>query len=130
MLKYVRFGEKMKINYNKKLYSKAVLLKSAYHFTDRYYFHLDENKEYYIVDVKAKEGIISENFSDLFNNEMLAQATREMVNKETYDIRQLMLGRAFSSTIIEDNSINESSESFDDDSLFKAWSENEDNKIK
>ncbi len=120
----------MRISYNKKLYSKAVLLKSAYHFTDQYYIHLDEDEKYYIVDVRAKVGNILENFNDLFNNEMLAQATREIVNKETYEIRQLMLGRAFSSTIIEENSINESNESFEDDSLFKAWSDNEENKTK
>ena len=120
----------MRISYNKKLYSKAVLLKSAYHFTDQYYIHLDEDEKYYIVDVRAKVGNILENFNDLFNNEMLAQATREIVNKETYEIRRLMLGRAFSSTIIEENSINESNESFEDDSLFKALSDNEENKTK
>lgn len=52
----------MRISYNKKLYSKAVLLKSAYHFTDQYYIHLDEDEKYYIVDVRAKVGIYFREF--------------------------------------------------------------------
>ena len=36
----------MELRYSKELYSKQVLLKAAYHFTDKYYLVADYNSEY------------------------------------------------------------------------------------
>lgn len=121
----------MRICYNKILYSKAALLKAAYHFTSDYYIYLDQNDTEYIVEINAKTGVDNANIKGLFSNEMLAQVTREEIIKQTSHIRELVLGRAFASTIIEvgdseENNLDENSFSVDeiDDKIFKDWYEN------
>lgn len=94
----------MRYSFNKELYNKEALLKAAYSFTDKAYIHLDADEEYYIVTVEMKgdtgAGIISEKD---FQNEILAQRVRQIVSKQTKHVRELMLARAFSSTIIDSN---------------------------
>lgn len=123
----------MKISYKKEIYSKRALLKAAYHFTDRYYVHLDADNEYYYVELSAKESIENIDIEQDFKNEMLAQATREAILEKTSDLRELILARAFASTIIEDSEIsgaekvtaehdeNNYDEDVADDSIFEDW---------
>lgn len=126
----------MRICYNKTIYSKAALLKAAYHFTNDYYIYLDQNNDEYIVEIDAKNGLNNSNIKGKFSNELLAQVTREEIFKQTSHIRELVLGRAFASTIIEINNETETSiedklEQFKDgidfvssDSIFKDWYDN------
>ena len=90
----------MIIRVNKELYSKEVLLKTAYSLTDKVYLHLEQNEKYWIVSWKPKEN------NDLnegeFENELIAQALREKLISQTADIRKIILARAFASTVLDD----------------------------
>ena len=119
----------MVLKFNRELYTKQALLKAAYHFTDNNYIHLDCDDNYYLVSLSPKE---SENASafleEEFTNELLAQAVRETVFIQTQDIRKMVLGRAFASTIItEENPVSEPNSEDYNDELFKDWYESKDN---
>lgn len=88
--------------FNRKLYSRGVLLKAAYHFTDRAYIYLDQDDVQYCVELTSKDNSCVEPFlMQEFANELLAQATREEILITTANIRELILGRAFGSTIVD-----------------------------
>lgn len=84
----------------KDLYSRDVLLKTAYTFTDRVYLHLAQDEKDWIVSWKPREG------QDLdpgeFENELIAQSLREGLIEETSDLRRIILVRAFASTVMDD----------------------------
>lgn len=114
----------MKLQFIKSLYPKSVLIKSAYAFTDRAYIHLDENDDYYLVEVTVKNGNCLDTAE--FINEMLAQSARYEVYKQTRDIRKLTVARAFASTLIKDEAIEgglNDEESCDIDSVLEDWFE-------
>ena len=114
----------MQFKFNKKIYPVAVLLKSAYSFTDKAYVHLDEKEGYYIVDIEAKTGCGDIEEKD-FINEMLFQAVRLYVSNKTKTVRELTLARAFASTLIEEPSDDTDSEEeqIDIDGVLKDWFE-------
>ena len=122
----------MVLHYNRDLYTKTALLKASYHFTDSFYIHLDMDDANYLVNTTAKTGPESPEIEGLFSNELLAQVTREKVVEQTKHTRELLLGRAFSSTIIEDNSREENPQApisvlpppptaQDESKLFEDW---------
>lgn len=84
----------------KKIYDKDALLKAAYHYTDIAYLHLDADETNYIVTIEMKDDRRAIEEKE-FLNEILAQMVRKKVAEETKTIRELMIARAFSSTIIE-----------------------------
>ena len=90
----------MIIKFNKELYSKEALIKAAYRFTDRSYIHLDIDDSYYIVSIQMKSDY---QFFDEeeFQNELLGEMVRMHVTEKTRNIREMILARALSSTIIE-----------------------------
>lgn len=92
----------MRYNFTKQIYDKDALLKAAYSFTDKAYIHLDADEENYIVYIEAKnnENLINEKE---FQNEILAQMVRKKIAEQTKTVRELMIARAFSSTIIDNN---------------------------
>jgi len=113
----------------KSLYDREALLKTAYCFTDEYYVHLDSNEDYYLVDISRKDDLTPDNIEALFHNELVNQATRNLIFKKTNTIRQLILARAFASTIIETTDVdNESVEAVDTNNVFNDWFENEERK--
>ena len=86
----------------------------------------------YLVNITTKTGPESPEIEGLFSNERLAQVTREKVVEQTKHTRELLLGRAFSSTIIEDNSREENPQApisvlpppptaQDESKLFEDW---------
>lgn len=91
-----------RLHFCKKLYSRTALLKAAYHFTDRFYVYLDQDEKNFHVELTAKAGTDENLAENEFSNELLAQTTREEILRQTANIRELILGRAFGSTIIED----------------------------
>lgn len=113
----------MQLKIKKELYSKQVILKAAYHFTDSAYIYLDCSEDEYIVSIKPKKDASNSLITaDEFSNELIAQAARESVFMQSEEIRKLILGRAFASTLIEDNPEDtEDMTSVDDDSLFEDW---------
>ena len=100
--------------YSKELYSKDVLMKAAYAFTDDVYVHLDCDNENYMVSATSKLDESEENIFNKFENEMIAQ--------ETKNIREMIVARALSSTMVHLNEENvKDEESFDAKEISKSW---------
>lgn len=93
----------MQVKFTKDLYPKEAVLKAAQFFTDRYYMSLDVDGRYYYVDIEPIDGVWEENIEKQFANEALTQSARYKVMQETKEIRELILGRALASTIIDDS---------------------------
>ena len=111
---------------NKQLYDKKTIFKAAYSFTDIAYIHLDMDDKYYIVDIemKADDNVLSEKD---FVNELLTQKVREYINDDTKNIRELIMARAYASTIVEQSPREEikHEKDVDIDQILKDWFENE-----
>lgn len=77
------------------------MFKAAYTFIDDFYIHLNSDFENYIVylDMKGKE--IYPDPKE-FQNEMLIQETRKIVNDRTINIREIMYARSLASTVIDE----------------------------
>lgn len=115
------------IRLDKEIYSKEVLLRTAYTFTDRAYIHLSQENSYWLVEITPKE---EEAFhAGEFENEMQQQELRTLLAEKNSEIRKLILARAYASTIIEteeeltktDNIL--PSDENDDSSILKGWHE-------
>lgn len=91
----------MIIQYPEDIYPKEVLVKAAFKFLDQAYIHIDKEAGKYIVSITAKEDSAPVTQGS-FDNEMLAQAARYVVSTRTRTIREITLGRAMASTIIEE----------------------------
>ena len=116
----------MLLKFDKLLYPKSVLIKSAYSFTDRAYIHLDEDKKYYTVTIEFKPDR-KFNIKD-FENEMLCQAARYEIYLQTKELRKLTVARALASTVIdESDELNENitQEEYNMDCVLKDWFDNE-----
>ena len=95
----------MRIQYSKEFYSKEALLKAAYHFTDKAYVYLGVEGNNFFVDFSAKDGIAFDidKLENEFKNELLAQAIHRTVSKETTVLRELLVARALSSTMVDES---------------------------
>lgn len=95
----------MRVQYSKEFYSKEALLKAAYHFTDRAYIYLGVENNSFFVDFSAKEDSTFdiEKLENEFKNELLAQVIHQTVSKETTALRELLVARALSSTMIDES---------------------------
>lgn len=113
----------MTFTFSKEMYPKCVLVKSAYHFTDKAYLHLDANETDYIVEITMK-GTDSFDYHE-FENEMLAQAARYEIYRQTKDIRRLTVARALASTVLEEPPLpeSESAEHVDINNVLRDWFE-------
>ena len=119
------------LQFKKELYPKIVLFKAAYHFTDMYYLHLDADDSYYYVRLSPKDGTEDMSYQE-FENEMLTQSVRHEVYLRTKNIRELILARAFATTVLTERDITiESSDDsavhqFQEEDILKNWfSDNE-----
>ncbi len=111
----------MRFYFNKDLYSKTALIKSAYSFTDKAYVHIDANEKEYIVDLIEKDGQ-SVDLNE-FENEMLFQMARQKINEQTKDIRKLIVARAMASTVIDKEDDINSTGSIADETILTDWFE-------
>ena len=110
----------MRILYSKELYSKEALLKAAYHFTDNYYIYLGVEGDSFSVDFSSKEGspIDSGALQNQFKNEILAQVIHQSISNETSDLRKLLVARALSSTMVdEEDPVDNEPETMNEESL-------------
>lgn len=117
------------LKYNRELYSKIALLKAAYFFTDKSYVHLDADDKYYYVQLapKSDEQAVTEGE---FTNEMLAQSVRHEIYLQTKNIRELLLARAMSTSLITGKNVVtddfKAKEQFSEDQILKDWFDNQD----
>ena len=95
----------MRIQYSKEFYSKEALLKAAYHFTDKAYVYLGVEGNSFFVDFSAKDDIAFDidKLENEFKNELLAQVIHQTVSKETTALRELLVARALSSTMVDES---------------------------
>lgn len=111
----------MRILYSKELYSKKALLKAAYHFTDNYYIYVGVEDDSFFVDFSTKDEslIDSDKLQNQFKNEILAQVIHQSISDATSDLRKLLVARALSSTMVdEEESIpNNESETMSEEAL-------------
>ncbi len=91
----------MLIQFSKELYEKEAIIKAAYFFTDKYYIELNVDETYYLVELNAKSNQIEDDVKKEFTNEVLVQTTRLLIAKQTKNIREMIVGRALASTIID-----------------------------
>ena len=114
------------MTFQKEIYPRTVLLKAAFNFTDRAYIHLDSDDKYYIADIENKDGKFDISEKE-FINEMLIQAARYQVSRDTKNIRELIYARAMASTLIEEESADsvEENESVDMTEILKDWFDKE-----
>lgn len=122
----VYVGNYMKYRFSKEIYSKEALIKAAYRYTDKAFLHLDIENDEFVVNIEAKDGVDSVTEKE-FQNTLLAEMVRLCVSDRTKNVRELILARAFSSTIIEDESIEPHAENdYDIDSILTDWFEEND----
>lgn len=105
----------MQYKFNKSLYPKEAIVKAAYFFTDRFYVTLDTDETYYHVTLAPKTEDVSPDVEKEFTNEVLAQANRHLIASSTRHIRELIVGRALASTMIDNKD-----QGFVDDSSISA----------
>lgn len=108
--------------FKKSMYSKEALFKASYTFIDNFYVHLSSDFENYIVHLKAKDNTVYPNVEE-FQNEMLIQETRKIVNERTMKIREIMYSRAMASTVIEETQELEDENSENAQKILVDWFE-------
>ena len=119
----------MKLTLAKDLYPKAAVLKAAYHFTDRAYLYIRQDKNNYLIDMEVKEEqpAITE---QEFKNELLSQAVRYEIYLQTKDVRRLIVQRALASTIVgEQTEVIEPQAAYSESDILKDWFEHENTEI-
>lgn len=121
-----------KILVDKSIYSKDVLLKTAFSFTERAYIHLEQNNEKWVIQWTNKG---DQDINPLeFENELISQQIRERLLVINSDIRKIVLARAYASSVIElaDEKTNgnkidviddgkQSLETMDSEKILKGW---------
>ena len=91
------------IRISKEIYDKEIMMKTAYLFSNRAYIHitLTDNGDW-LVNMKMKDKL-KKVPPEEFENELLAETVRCQIYKKTHSIRELLLARALSSSIIEED---------------------------
>ena len=114
---------------SKELYPSTVVLKAAYSFLERCYIHIEDDGSDWVISAKLKDETESpEKVMFELENELIAQAVRERVITQTKSIREILMARAMSSTLIDTEDsvkrIEEESEGISDEelkSILTSW---------
>lgn len=87
----------------KSIYPAECVIKAAYAFLDKAYVHIDEDDKCWIVilEAKATQLISQRELQQKFENELIAQSVRLAVFKRTHTLREMLLARAVSSSLID-----------------------------
>ncbi|MGN0949359.1 MAG: His-Xaa-Ser system protein HxsD [Mitsuokella sp.] len=85
----------------KSIYPPQVMMKSAYMFLDRVYVHITEDENTWTVHFAAKGAELPVNIGEEFENVLIAQAVRGMVYQKTHHLREMLLARAMTSSIVD-----------------------------
>ncbi len=95
---------KLSFTVAKGLYLPQVILKASYAFIKDAYIHIDESPDAWVINFRLKsDAYDSSAFIGEFENELISQAVRWNVYQQTHTIRELLMARAMSSTMIDDN---------------------------
>lgn len=88
----------------KNIYPPQVILKAAYAFIGEIYIHIGEDKDNWIIkfEPKNQEKDCSA-FPGTFENELISQAVRWNVYQQTHTLREVLMARAMTSTMVDDN---------------------------
>ncbi len=89
----------MEIRVDKTIYTLDALLKAAYSFVEVAYIHLAQDDRDWIVQWTDKEGCHTD--PRALENELVTQQLRCRLVEQTADLRRLMLGRAYASTMLD-----------------------------
>lgn len=120
----------------KGIYLPQVLLKASYAFIKDAYIHIDESPEMWIINFSLKNNTYdSATFIGEFENELISQAVRWNIYQQTHTIRELLMARAMTSTMIDENDpINRIAEAQADidqnelDAILTNWFDNHEKK--
>ena len=112
--------------YSKEIYSKEVILKASFAFTDSMYIHLDTDENHYLVELSSKTDIDTDLLYKQFENELIAQETRRIVAEKTKNIRELLVARSLSSTIINTDVETSETADFKADDILTDWFDHND----
>lgn len=82
------------IKINKNLYPKTAITQTTYVLLDKYFFIIDLDENYYIINMKKKEGTIQEEDIYFFLDELIQSQSYLDQLEKTKDIRQTILERA------------------------------------
>lgn len=113
----------MIIEFSKDLYAKEALIKAAYSFTDRAYIKLGQSDDNYLFEYSFKDGCHFD--PGEVENEMLFQTARHQVFLETKELRKIIVARAMASTIVGDETIDESKSTENEKDILRNWFDNE-----
>ena len=107
--------------FSREIYSKEAFIKTAFAFTDTMYIHLDANETDYLVELTSRTGSDDNTMYSQFENELIAQETRRVVADRTRNIREMIVARALSSTIINKQIEDIPEDSFKADEILTDW---------
>lgn len=85
----------------KVIYPPEVMMKTAYLFLDRAYLHITENENAWTVHFSAKGTELPANIGENFENALIAQSVRGIVYQKTHHLREMLLARAMTSSLID-----------------------------
>lgn len=91
----------MVYKFKKDLYPKEAIIKASYFFADYFFISLDTDEEYFLVTMEPKNDGTEQNVEKEILNEVLAQTNRYIISTSTKNIRELIVGRALASTMID-----------------------------
>lgn len=112
--------------YSKELYTKEVIMKTAFAFTDKIFVHIDVDDKNYLITLEAKSDIWEDEMYARFENELIAQETRLLVAERTKSIREMIVARSLSSTMVNIGmSDQEETEEFNVEDILKDWFDRE-----
>ena len=97
-----------KITYfaNSKIFPEEVIIKCIYWYTDKFFISVDfEKDKYYKIILKPKNELSESKLSFYLNklsNDLIDFKLRDTITKETQNIRELLIAKAFSNYVSEE----------------------------
>ncbi len=85
----------MTIKIDRKVYPDTCISKCIYFFLDKYCFERSLTSNIETIKVSAKDGIIEDKFISTFNERLNDYKLREIIEKETKDLRTILYAKAF-----------------------------------
>lgn len=91
----------MVYRFKKDIYPKEAIIKASYFFADKFFISLDADDTYYLINMTPKNNDKDQNVEREILNEVLAQTNRYIISTSTKNIREMIVGRALASTMID-----------------------------
>ena len=106
MLEYTKDSDgKICFRVNKDVYPLLVIYRASYVFIERYYIGIDVSGDGYVIYLSSKEktDVDDSEIVGGFQNELLHQSLRYAIEKDTKQIRELIVTRALYSAFVPFN---------------------------